>query len=180
MGATYRFIADPSESSEVLGWFRSLPCPPEEVPTKHGATLYFKELGTLTYDVDGRIDSKSSPVVAVFLPQVRRGSLWTVGEVHFLATPLRQQFPDLHRISSAFSRWLATLPCVYTNKRQDNEFSYYLEGSVKNFDAPVYAFGSGLSALQSGRYFVGERDNDRVLDSLCRALRLRGVQCAEA
>jgi hypothetical protein len=180
MGTTYRFVAAPSEPSEVLGWFRSLPSPPEEVPAKHGATLYFRESGPLNYGVDGRIDPKSSPVVTVFLPQIRRGSLWTVGEVHFLATPLRQQFPALYRVSSAFSKWLADLPCVYTNKRKENEFGYYLEGSVKNHDEPVYAFDSGLSALQSGRYFVGERDNDSVLNSLCKALRLRGVECAEA
>jgi hypothetical protein len=180
MGTTYRFVAAPSEPSEVLGWFRSLPSPPEEVPAKHRATLYFREYGPLIYGADGRIDPKSSPVVTVFLPQIRRGSLWTVGEVHFLATPLRQQFPALHRVSSAFSKWLAELPCVYTNKRPEDEFGYYLEGSVKNHDAPVHAFDSGLSALQSGRYFVGERDNDYVLEKLCKALRLRGVDCVSA
>jgi hypothetical protein len=106
--------------------------------------------------------------------------LWTVGEVHFLATPLRQRFPALHRVSSAFSTWLAELPVVYSNKRQDNEFRYYLEGSVQNHDPPVYGFDSGMSALQSGRYFVSEDDSEAVLDALCKALRLRGVNCAEA
>lgn len=180
MGTTFRFIADPSEPSDVLGWFRSLPSPPEEVATEHGATLYFRESGPLTYGANGRIDQRSSPVATVFLPKVRRGSLWTVGEVHFLATPLRQQFPSLHRVSSAFSRWLANLPCVYSNKRQENEFGYYLEGSVRNYDPPVHAFDSGMIALRSGRYFIGDGDNDHVLDSLCKSLRLRGVDCAGA
>lgn len=180
MGTTYRFIAAPSEPSEVLGWFRSLPSPPEEVTTDRGATLYFRECGPLIYDANGRIDPMVSPVATVFLPHVRRGVLWTVGEAHFLATPLRQHFPGLHKVSSAFSKWLLHLPCVYTNKNKENEFGYYLEGSIRHYDPPVHAFDSGLSALESGRYFVGDGDNDQVLDSLCKALRLRGVDCAEA
>ena len=180
MGTTYRFIASPSEASEVLKWFRALPSPPEEIPTEHGATLYFRECGPLTNGVNGCIDPKSSPVVTVFLPSIRRGCLWTVGEVHFLATPLRQKFPALHKVSSAFSKWLATFSCVYSNKRQENEYDYYLEGSITHYDPPVYAFDSGLNALQSGRYFVGDSDNDYVLDSLCKALQLRGVDCAGA
>ena len=180
MGTTYRFIAAPSEPSEVLAWFRSLPSPPEEVPTDRGSTLYFREYGELKYDPNGRINPKLSPVATVFLPQHRRGSLWTVGEIHFLATPLRQQFPALHRVSSSFSKWLMDFPCVYTNKSKSNEFGYYLEGSIQNYDPPVHAFDSGLSALQAGQYFVGEDDNDYVLDALCKALRLRGVDCPGA
>ena len=52
-----------------------------------------------------------------------------------------------------------------------------LEGSVRNYDPPVFALPSGLDALNSGRYFVDHRDNAYVLDKLCKALRLRGIQC---
>lgn len=180
MGATYRFIANPSEPSDVLQWFRSLASPPTEVPSDRGSALYFRECGPIAYDVGGKINPKSSPVVTVFLPRVRRGTLWTVGEVHFLATPLRKQFPGLHKISSAFSKWLSGFECVYSNQRKDNEFSYYLEGSVRNYDAPVFAFKSGFHALQQGRYFVGDSDNDIVVEKLCKALRLRGSPCDEA
>lgn len=180
MGSIHRFIADPSEPCEVLGWFRSLPSPPTEVPTERGFTLHFKQCGPLTYEANGRISQKASPVATLFLPRVRRGVLWTVGEAHFLATPLRSQFPDLHKISSAFSKWLVSFECVYSNKRKDNEFSYYLEGSVKNYDPPVYGFTSGLCALKSGRYFIGDDDNEYVLESICKMLRLRGVDCAGA
>ena len=107
MGITYRFISDPSELSEVVGWFRSLPVPPTEVSTERGVTLYFRESGPLEYDAKGAINPKASPVATIFLPRVRRGALWTVGEVHFLSTPLRQRFPALHKVSSAFSKWLA-------------------------------------------------------------------------
>jgi hypothetical protein len=178
MGTTYRFIADPSEPYEALEWFRSLPVPPQEERKARGVILYFKEQGALALNPEGGIEVKASPVVSVVLPQVRRGILWSLGEVHFLATPLRQKFPGLHKIGAAFSKWLATQECVYSNKRQDNEFAYFLEGSVKNYDSPVYAFSSGLVALRAGRYFVGEGDGEAILDATCKALRLRGVECA--
>jgi hypothetical protein len=119
-------------------------------------------------------------VATVFLPRETRGVLWTVGEVHFLATPLRKLFPRLHKISTDFSRWLGTHECIYPNRSPGNAYEYYMEGSVRNSDAPVFAFDSGLDALRSGRYFVSDNDNDFVLDKLCRALRLRGVECARA
>ena len=112
MGTTFRFIADPAEPSEVVGWFRSLSAPPTEVPTARGVALYFRECGPLKHDSSGAIDPMASPVATVFLPHIRRGSLWTVGEVHFLATPLRQQYPALHKVSSAFSKWLGGFECT--------------------------------------------------------------------
>lgn len=180
MGTTYRFIADPSETSEVLTWFRSLSQPPDEIRTDYGYVLYFGDCGPLNHDSAGRIDSNASPVVTIYLPQVRCGVLWSVGEVHFLATPLRAQFPVLHKISLAFSKWLAELPCVFSSKSTNNEFAYYLEGSIRNQDAPVFAFSSGRDALQSGRYFVGQNDNEQVLNVLCKTLCLRGVECSIA
>ena len=179
MGTTYRFIADPSESSEVMAWFRSLPEPPIESAKERGFLLYFKAFGPLAHGLDGTIDVKKSPLVTVVLPQVKRGVLWTVGEVHFLATPLRRSFPALHRLSSAFSKWLSERDCVFSNDRSENPYRYYLEGSIGNYDAPVFAFESGLRALQSGRYFVGDDDTDFRLDKLCQALRLRGIECGE-
>ena len=179
MGVTYRYIAQPSEPSEVLGWFASLPTPPTVVPTTRGAVLYFRECGALVSTSDGAIDAKASPVVTIFVPRVRRAILWTVGEVHFLATPLRRRYPALHKVSSAFSKWLGGFECVHSNKRTNNEFTYYLEGSVQNSDPPIYAFESGQRALLAGRYFVSDEDNDFVLDALCKKLRLREVQCGE-
>ena len=180
MGATHRFIADPTEPSETLEWFRSLSQAPIETPSERGFVLSFPTHGSLSYRPDGSIDPGGSPVATVFLPRVRRGQLWTVGEVHFLSTSLRQKFPSLHKVNSSFGKWLSQLECVYSNKRPENPFGYYLEGSVKDYDLPVFAFGSGLRALQNGRYFVADGDNEARLDSLCKALRLRGVDCAAA
>lgn len=180
MGSTHRFIADPADLSEVLAWFRSLPQAPTETQSDRGTVLYFPAYGPLSFRVDGSIDPNTSPVVTVFLPRVRRGQLWTVGEVHFLATPLRQKFPALHKLSLSLGKWLSQLDCVYSNKQRDNSFDYYLEGSVRNYDPPVFAFESGLRALKAGRYFVADDDTEQRLDSLCNVLRLRGVDCAVA
>jgi hypothetical protein len=48
---------------------------------------------------------------------------------------------------------------------------------VRNHDAPVYAFESGLRALKAERYFVGDDDTESRLEDLCKTLRLRGVNC---
>jgi len=124
----------------------------------------------------GTVDFNRSPVVSVFLPRVQRRVLWTVGEVHFLATPLREQFPALHKISSAFAKWLASYECVFTRKG-GSPYAYYLEGSVMNFDSPVFAFPSGIRALRAGQYFISDNDINYKLDQLCQKLRLRGVEC---
>jgi hypothetical protein len=178
MGATHRFIADPNEPSEVLEWFRALSEAPTEILSDRGLVLSFPAHGPLSYRANGSIDPAGSPVVTLFLPRIRRGQLWTVGEVHFLSTPLRQQFPGLYKVSSTFGKWLSQLECVYSNKRSENSLGYYLEGSVKDHDSPVFAFGSALSALHNGRYFVADGDNEARLDSICKTLRLRGVDCS--
>lgn len=177
MGSTYRFVSAPGETAEVLSWFRELNAPPREVVTDRSTVLLFEHQGPLRYADDGTVDGKLSPVATLFLPTVRRGTLWTVGELHFLATPLRKLYPGLHRIVLDFSKWLEAHECVFSNKRSVNPYNYYLEGSVRNHDAPIFAFDSGLRALSSGRYFVGAADNEAVLDKLCKQLRLRGIDC---
>ena len=180
MSVTHRFIANPTEPSEVMAWFQSLDTPVTRAATEYGHALHFRDFGPLSYLHTGGIDADTSPVATIVLPQVRRSALWTVGEVHFRATPLRKQFPQLHKISTAFSEWLSSLDCVYSNKRQENPYAYYLEGSAKNEDAPIFAFPSALKALKKEQYFVGHMDNEFRLDTICKMLRLRGVDCAEA
>ncbi len=179
MGTTYRFIEEPRQPSEVLEWFRALPHPPFEHATPRGLVLYFRELGALVYDDDGQVDPTKCPVANLFLPQTKRGVLWTVGELHFLATPLRRLFPELHKISKRFSNWLSARECIFASASASNPYDYFLEGSVRNLDCPIYALESGLAAIRRERYFVAEHDNDFVLNKVCRALRLRGVECAE-
>lgn len=179
MGSTSRFIADPSLPVPVLAWLRALPAPPEEIPTERGIVLYFSNCGKLSHAPDGKIIGDESPVATLLVPRVERGVLWTVGELHFLASRMRDRFPELAKISAAFARWLKTHPCVFSNKANENEFSYYLEGSIKHYDSPVYAFETGLTALHSGQYFIGDSDNEHVAATLCGALRLRGINCSD-
>jgi hypothetical protein len=163
-----------------MAWFESLDTSITKAATEYGHVLHFRDFGPLAYLPTGSIDANTSPVATIVLPQVRRSALWTVGEVHFRATPLRKQFPQLYKINADFSMWLSSLDCVYSNKRQENPYAYYLEGSAQNEDAPIFAFSSALKALTEEQYFVGHMDNSSRLDTICRTLRLRGVDCAQA
>lgn len=176
MPATFRFIADPSEPSDVLKWFRELGVPPAEYQGKRSnVMLYFKDQGNLFRTPDDRADLTLSPVVNLFLPEVHRGVLWTVGEVHFLTRPLRKHFPALYKISVAFKEWLSLHQCVFSSGQQ-SEFDYCLEGNCRGY-GDIYALPSGLAAIRHGQYFVGDSDNDYVLDRVCKTLRLRGIDC---
>src|SRR5918995_2936300 len=178
MGTTYRFISDPAQSDPVAKWFRALDDAPQETRVEGGIWLYFQSMGALAKAADGSIDVKRSPLVSLYLPTVRRGVLWTVGEVHFLPTPLRSTYPRLHAISTSLKKWLETFECVFSNQpAHHNEWNYYLEGSVRNDESPIYALAAGLDALRRGRYFVAAADNDFILDKLCSTLRLRDGHC---
>jgi hypothetical protein len=180
MGTSYRYIEEPKSSSEVLEWFRALRQPPVEHPTPYGFVMYFRDMGPLVYDDKGAVDVDKCPIVTLVIPKTKRGVLWTVGEVHFRAAPLRQLFPELHKISRSLSKWLSAQECIFTRTSASNPYDYYLEGSIRNFDCPIYAFASGLAAIRRERYFVAERDNEALLDRVCRTLSLRGVECAKA
>ncbi|WP_133650943.1 hypothetical protein [Paraburkholderia flava] len=175
MGNSYRFIADPADSAAVLAWFRQLKEPPREVATATHVVLYFADLGVLQYAADGSVDAEKSPIVTVAAPRRTREMLWTVGEVHFRTSAVRRLYPALYRISQEFATWLNGFQCVYSSNDQTNRYSYYFEGTVRNQISPIFALPSGLDALGNERYFVGASDNDAVLDKVCKALRLRGV-----
>jgi hypothetical protein len=178
MGTTYRFIESPAESCSVLEWLRALPIPPDEITTERAMVMYFSSLGDLEHTNSGTIDPKRSPVVTLYLPRHVRNALWSVGEVHFLSTPLKERFPELYKISNAFAKWLRQFEVVFSNKPGGvSVWNYYLEGSVKNYDPPVFGFPSGLHAIKNGQYFVTDDESEAVIDKVCASLRLRGVNC---
>jgi hypothetical protein len=165
MGTTYRFIENPTESSSVLQWFRALPVPPEEMQTQRATVLFFRSFGALAF-------------ATIYLPRTVRGALWSVGEVHFLSTPLKERFPELHKINNAFAKWLRQFEIVFSNKSGGvSEWNYYLEGSVTHYDPPVFGLPSGLQAIQNNQYFIADDDNETVIEKVCSSLRLRGVHC---
>lgn len=179
MSSSFFFIEAPGLHSEVVGWFRDLPEPPEETPTEHGMVLYFRNFGPLAYDEAGAIDPTRSPVVTLVLPSVRRRVLWTVGEVHFRSTLSMEQNKSIQKVARSFSKWMKGHEQVYDRSVQaENPFSYYLEGSAKNWgDGGIFGLSSGLEHLKQGGYVVSYRDNDFVVERVCKTLRLRGIDC---
>lgn len=172
-----RFIEMPDVPCSALAWFRDQGLSFNEHSFDWGAALYFSDLGELRSAPDGSIDSDHSPVITVHLPRVRRGILWTVGEVRFCPVPL-DQFPELQRLRRAFLRWFEQYPLVYDHHPQSvHEFDYYLEGSAKNW-GPIRAFSSGLLALRNGQYFISRFETEGSLMTLCKRLALRGATCA--
>ena len=179
MGKILRFLAMDEDCAQVLDWFRALPDAPEEIPTRGGIWLFFRKIGPLAHVAGSNPplpDPKRSPLISFFPPRLRRGVLWTAGEVHFLATSMRQVFPRLHRVSQDFSEWLSEFPCVFKGSGSETEWGYYLEGSLKGFDTPIFALPRGMEALEKGQYFVSDYDTDYRLDVICKSLRHRGVE----
>jgi len=125
---------------------------------------------------DKTVDIRKSPLVSVVLPQVRRGSLWTVGEVHFLPSPLARTFPPLARVSKRFRIWLAQFPLVFSRANDfESHWDYFLEGSIRNHMGDIFALPEGMQALNEGRYFVADDDNEYVVETVVKSLRLRGI-----
>lgn len=177
MGTILRFLERPSASSSVLDWFRNLRTPPEITARSDGALLYFREFGPLHPAADGACDVKNSPLVNLFLPQLHRCVLHSVGEVHFLPTPAKA-FPELAKVARNFQTWLSQHELVFDRRRSPaTEFDHQLEGSVQNFDSPIYAFVSGWQELKAGRYFISHDESEHLVERICRSLKLRGVLC---
>jgi hypothetical protein len=124
------------------------------------------------------IDVHNSPLVSIFLPTLKRGVLWTAGEVHFLPRALRQRFPPLDKVRRRFGDWLAGFHLVFAgaHSSQPGEWDYYLEGSLRNHDSPIFALPRADDALRGGQYFVGKSDGDDMLYKICRSLLHRGVE----
>ena len=171
MSNTYRFLSDIDEANIIIEWFRDLSEPPVENRHETGILLHFKKLGPILDD------TKSSPLINVFMPSKKRGALTTIGEVHFLTSPIKK-FPQLAEVSRNFKKWLKKYNLVFSHKLDhDVQYHYYLEGSIKNWDSDVYALPHGFNSLSKGNYFVSHYDNDHILENLCKQLRLRGVDC---
>jgi hypothetical protein len=98
MGATHWFLATDGEHEKVLGWFRALATPPEELPAGGiGILLNFRAFGNLVYGSGptGQLDAQRSPLVSVFytdqeargLLDSGRGALFAEAAAQGLSTP---------------------------------------------------------------------------------------------
>ncbi len=174
MGVTYRYLAVADDAELVADWFTAHREAPLLSPTSKGFSALFNTIGELQRRSDGAIDAMRCPIVNVFAPARKRGILWTAGEIHFLATPLRKQFPKLHAVARELRTWLGEFTIVHP----DGAWDYYLEGSIRNFDAEVFAFPSAMERLRAGEtYFVTADDTDAVVQRVCQSLALRGLRC---
>lgn len=177
MATTYYFLSAPTEQ-DVLNWFRDQPEAAEEHPNDDRVLLFYRQFGPLAQNSDGSADATMSPLVSIFFPKVRRGSLWTVGEVHFLYKS-KAGFSELEQLRRRFQKWLQSYPLVWDSHHGDPEgYGYYLEGGIQNIAEKIFALPSGNVAIEAGQYFVAEGAGDYVLDVLCKALHLRGVSCS--
>jgi hypothetical protein len=179
VATTYRYLAVGEENEEVLGWFRRADPPPAVVETEPGTWLWlhFRAFGPLGRDATGAIDVDASPLVGLIPAGTTRGVLWTAGEVHFRTKRLPRVFPPLERVRDRFHRWLQSFDLVWDGRSSDWE--YFLEGSIQNYESPVYALPGAMAALRQGAYFVTADETQGRLDSLCKKLALRGVQCTD-
>ena len=174
-----RYVEAPDTPSSALSWFRDQGLSFNEHSFDWGVALYFPHLGELRSGPDGSIDFEQSPVIAIHFPKVRRGILWTVGDVRFCPVPL-SKFPELKRVRRAFLQWFEERPLIYDHHPSSaHSFDYFLEGSAKNW-GPIRAFPTGLAALQKGHYFISQWETDGSLNTLCKTLALRGVTCSDS
>lgn len=175
MASTYYYIATPCEH-EILSWFRLQSEAPEEYPKEEGCTLYFPCFGELARDGNGGFDVSRSPVVTVIEPQIRRKVLWSIGEVHFLAKNASSTLPAFERLRKRFQKWIKQYPMAWDHKKDGvGGHGYYLAGGIKNIAEQVFVLPSASAALEAGQYFVAHDEGN--LDRICKALRLRGIEC---
>jgi hypothetical protein len=177
VATSYYFVSAPADEG-VLEWFRTQPEVAVEWPNERRVLLFFSQFGPLAIKPDGEADAYASPLVSVYLPKLRRGVLWTVGEVHFLYKPSKR-FSQLETIRKRFQTWISQNEMIWDRAYDGKDgYGFYMEGGIKNIAEKIYAFPAGLAAHEAGQYFIAERDNDFVLDRVCRSLRLRGVDCS--
>jgi hypothetical protein len=117
------------------------------------------------------VDWQNSPAVSVFSARARREILWTLCEVHFLASRSGRA-GRLYSVKRRFETWIRGFELVHSPT--NSAFDYFLEGSAASCEA-IWASPSAASQLRAGRYFVCDDDNDFVLDRLARKLALRGL-----
>jgi hypothetical protein len=172
---THAFLAIDDEINLVYEWLLSAKCEKVLSERPDRSLFYFKGYTNQPL-LEKDVDSERTPLVWFLRPHQKRGVLWTVGEVRFIAQPLRAQFPDLEKINRQLAKWLRQLePLFSTKEPRISEGDYYLEAGIRNRVAEIHAFPKAAEALKKGQYFISADVGDQFLDTLCRALRLRGV-----
>jgi len=164
MASTFRFLATDDEAPFVVSWFADLPERPNLTSTGSAVAVRFQNEQT---SPSGRVN--------IFLPMTVRGVIRTAGEVHFLDS--WSASPALAGVLRRFRKFLAQFERVHPV--ESSPWNHFLEGSLRNFDAPIVALPAAFAALNEGtQYFVSDDESQSRIDTLCLALRLRGIDCA--
>lgn len=181
MAVRYSYLAIDSDTQLICDWFASLEVELTVNDRLDRTVYYFRTLANDPLPHAEKIRQDQTPLVFVTKPQRIRGTLWTDGEVLFTPTPLKPQFPELHRISQSFAKWIKQFDMVFSQKPGGpSNWNYYLEAGIQNFDTALYALPRAMQALQSGQYFVHHRASAFQLDTLVKSLRLRDYAVDDA
>jgi len=173
MTERFSYLALEDDFKLLTEWFGKVPH--EVTVNERSDRLVYYYRGLAKQELTADVDQSKSPFVFVMKPQKRRRKLWTDGEVLFTPTPFRRQFPALHRTCQSFAEWLRSFELVFGQKSgAPSAWNYYLEGGIRNSDAELFALPQAMEALRQGQYFVHYRDNQHRLETICKALQLRG------
>jgi hypothetical protein len=176
MASNHPFLGVGADIDLVLQWFENTGEPFRLDDRLDAIVIHFFGMGPLVETEDRKAVQHQSPLVWIVKPKLIRRCLWTSGEVIFTPTPLKEIFPDLQKMNRRLAKWFQGFPLAYTHKKpNDSEWSYYLEGSLKNWDGKLYALPAAYDSLRQGQYFVHHGDASGRLDGVCGYLRLRGV-----
>lgn len=179
VGESTFWIVDAPASDSVADQFRNLVPAPVETPNGSGSSFYFKHFGPLEFGENGEVAAQLSPLVSVSSPGIVRNSVWTCAEIHFLNIGSAPIGKEIAPIKKQFKSWLSSQHVVFDRERTLKEdFSYYLCGSILNFADRVFATDAGIAALRNGQFIVDHASNDAVLDTLCKRMRLLGIDCS--
>ncbi|WP_211471524.1 hypothetical protein [Collimonas humicola] len=175
MTVRYSFLAIDEDYQLVDDWFASLKDETTVNDSIDRTVYYFRMMDTKPLPPIEMIDQNKTPLVFIVKPQKRRGTLWTDAEVMFTPTPLKQQFPELDNINKSFAKWLKKFDLVFSRKNElEENWNYFLEAGIQNFDGELYALPKVMAALRSGQYFVSQHAGSQRLETLAKSLRLRG------
>jgi hypothetical protein len=173
MAERFSYLALEDDFKLVTEWFGRVPHEVTVSERPDRLIYYYRGLAKQALTAD--VEQSKSPLVFVMKPQNRRRTLWTDGEVLFTPTPFRRQFPALHRVCQSFSEWLRSFDLIFGQKSgAPSDWNYYLEGGIRNSDAELFALPKAMEALRQGQYFVHYRDNQSRVETISKALRLRG------
>ena len=161
---------DPNESDSLLDLIHNNQSNVVRSDQGDHFRLWFKEFGELGASLE------ESPVIVFYPPRKLANRLWTLGRILFPQSNLQKRYPQLNKIKKAIKEELKRGKLLWSWKRpQDGDFSYYMEGSIKNHDYEVYGMSSAAPYIRGAGYFIEGEETAAMMDTLRKSLALRGV-----